>query len=124
MSEDRKKIRVLLANDLTQIEKGALHRLQSMPEYKVLVKLLNSSCAAANDDVIKTDPEAPNYNSILTFRQQRARSFSEQADTLFHSIKEHAASIIKQEKKEDTEAEDRVAKVFGIHTVKPKPKQQ
>lgn len=125
MPEEVKKQSIaILADSLTEGERATLLRLRSLPEYRVLVKLLDAVCTSANNDAIKTDPESANYITILTSRQQRARNFSELASWLLKSIDSHSETVKKTQNKENEEADDKVAKVFGIHTVKPKPKQQ
>lgn len=126
MSEEIKKEKPptppLLRDELSGSERTSLAYLKSTPGYQVLIKLLNSACEKATADAIKTSPEEENYLQILAYRQQRARTFSELASSIFKSIDWHTKQIVISEKNQDEEAVDAVAKVFGIHTVESKSK--
>jgi len=110
----------LLREELTTQERILLTQLTHMPGFKVLVKLLQAACARFNDNVIKLDPEAPDYDTKISKRQLKAWVASKFSADVFKAIDWHTDQVILAEQENQEESVDAVAKVFGIHTIGPK----
>lgn len=123
MSEIKEsKLVPLLTEDLTHPERIFLTQIFHHAGFKVLIKLLNAACARATEQIVKLDPENPDYQRLLTYRSQRSRNFSECISDVMRSVEYHTGVLKAEEVGEEIQAEDAVAKVFGIHKVPPKAK--
>lgn len=114
MAQD-KKARKILSDDMSILKKSLLLQTTLTPGFKVIVEMANDACLRFTQDIVRLDPESPEYERIVAERQRRARYASEFSDLLFQSVFEHAGSIQKQETQEEQEAEEIVSKSFGIH---------
>lgn len=117
-----KETRQILSPDLTQAEKVMLAQTIMTPGWKVVIKMANDACSVATKDTIKVAQEDPSYERIVVERQRRARNIIEFSDLLMESIHSHADSMRKVEQKEEDEAVERVANMFGIHPAQPPKK--
>jgi hypothetical protein len=112
----------LMMEDLTHPERIFLAQIYAHAGFKVLIKLLNASCARATEQIVKLDPEKPDYERLLPYRSQRSRNFSECVSEVMKSVEFHTGALRAEEVGEEVQAEDAVSKVFGIHKVPPKAK--
>jgi hypothetical protein len=123
MSEIKEsKLIPLLMEELTHPERIFLTQIFQHAGFKVLIKMLNASCARATEQIVRLDPENPDYQRLLTYRSQRSRNFSECISEVMKSVEYHTGLLRTEEVGEEIQAEDSVAKVFGIHKVPPKAK--
>lgn len=119
-SKEKKSTGTLLREDLSSTEVMMLGQMTHHGGYKVLVKLMDALCTRATQDIVLLDPEADDYERVLSIRTQRARTINEVCSVILKSVEAHVESIASQERTEDQEAVDKVAKTFGIHRVPPK----
>ncbi len=92
---------VLQITDQVTLGNMTLH-----PGYKILIRMINTACAAANATVVSTNPEADDYDRILRSRQQRARNWSELSIWLFKSIDWHTKSGSSSQSEEERLVEE------------------
>jgi len=93
----------LLLEDLNEGEQLNLASLVKHPGFPALEKLHMAACKRATEDVMKLDPEAPDYNEKLKVRAARARERSEFSMLILASIMYHARvpEVREQEKKQE-----------------------
>lgn len=99
-------MKFLLANELNDVDRSYLENLTHHEGYKVLVRLLNDQCAQANADVIKVDPESPDYEKKLAERQRKARFMSEFCTNVLSSVDSHVYAITRERIDKAAEEED------------------
>lgn len=117
-----KEAQTILSPDLAQVKKVLLAQTIMTPGWKVVIEIANEACRVATTDTIKLDPESQDYERICVERQRRARNITEFSDLLMRSIHAHADSIRRVEAKEEVEAVERVASMFGIHPAQTEKK--
>jgi hypothetical protein len=120
--KDQKEIVPLLMEDLTHPERIFLTQIVQHAGFQVLIKLMDAGCTRATQDIVRLDPEKPDYERLLTYRSQRSRNINEFSAWVFKSVEYHTGKLRAEEVNDEVQAEDRVAKVFGIHKVPPKAK--
>jgi hypothetical protein len=111
---DTKDKPLLLETELTLADCVALGQTMNTPGFDILTRLYEASCAQANNDAIKLDPEGTDYERRLAVRTQRARNFNEQVSYVRASALVHVARVKKAREDEENAAEDAVANRFGI----------
>lgn len=121
-AKDEKELIPLLMDELTEPERVMLGRMTYDGGYKVLVKLFNAACIRVTQDIVRLDPEKPDYARLLEIRSQRSRNINEFCAMVLKSLDYHVDILRHQKLEEQTQEEDAVAKVFGIHKVPPKAK--
>lgn len=97
--------RVLLADSLNDVDRAYLENLQHHEGYKVLVRLLNEKCSQANADVIRLDPDVPNYEKLLAEKQKKARFMSEFCSDVLGSMDAHINALVTQQTEEQEQQE-------------------
>ena len=120
--KDQKETVPLLMEDLTQPERVFLTQIFQHAGFKVLIKLFDAGCTRATQDIVRLDPEKPDYERLLTYRSQRSRNINEFSALVMKSVEYHTGVVKMAEVSDEGTAEDAVAKVFGIHKVPPKAK--
>ena len=86
----------ILQDQLTLPERVMLIGLTRHVGFPVLIKLIVAQCEKATLDINKADPEAENYEKVLSARQQRSRAFQEFARDLQDSIEYHKSKASQQ----------------------------
>jgi hypothetical protein len=86
----------ILADGLTLPERVMLIGLTRHVGFPVLVKLIVAACENATLDINRADPEAENYERILSARQQKSRAFQEFARDIQDSIEYHKSLASQQ----------------------------
>ena len=119
---EQKESQPLLMDDLTIPERVMLGQLTNIGGFKVLTKLLDAACVRVTQDIVKLDPENPDYERLLSIRTQRARTVNEFVNLIRKSVIYHADVVRNEAAAEEVQVEDAVAKTFGIHTIPPKTK--
>lgn len=120
--KDEKDKTPLLMEDLTGQERTFLSQIVQHPGFSVIIKLFDAGCVRATQDIVKLDPEKPDYERLLTYRSQRSRNISEFSAWIRASVNYHTGVVKMQDQESEEAATDNVAKVFGIHRVPPKAK--
>jgi hypothetical protein len=95
----------LLEEKLTPQERMYLKSMSFHEGFPVLQKLFNEACAIAHADVVKADPESPDYDRILAVRYQRERNINEFCEAIRKSFNAHVGVITKEIEKEATREE-------------------
>jgi hypothetical protein len=80
----------LLSDSLNVTDRTYLGSLTFHEGYKVLIRMANEACARKNAEVIKLNPEDPQYSRKLAALQMTARAASEFSALLFKSVEWHA----------------------------------
>lgn len=114
-NKDSKEKGPLLAEELSVGERLMLGQMTHHGGYGVLRKLMDAICDRATKDLIRLDPENPEYERKVGVRTQRARDVNETCSDLLKSIKYHVEAVESQERAEEAEAVDIVSKTYGIH---------
>ncbi len=120
--KDQKETTPLLMEELTQPERVFLTQIFQHAGFSVLIKLFDAGCTRATQDIVRLDPEKPDYERLLAYRSQRSRNINEFSSWIRKSVEYHTKVVKMQEVGDENQAEDAVAKVFGIHKVPPKAK--
>jgi hypothetical protein len=97
----------LLEDKLTQEEKIYLKSMSFHEGFPVLQKLFTEACNIAHADVVKADPESPDYDRILAVRYQRERNINEFCEAIRKSFNAHVAMATKEVEKEAAKEEKR-----------------
>jgi hypothetical protein len=119
---EKEKVKALLSegeNAITQVERVMLNQLMYQPGWKVLVKLFDAVCTKSVEAMAKLNPEDPDYDRLVVVRAQNSRITNETVKLIRDSVLAHVNSIIKQEEKENEEADARVERMTGIHAATP-----
>ena len=120
--KDQKETLPLLMDELTHPERIFLAQIVQHAGFKVLVKLFDAGCSRSTQDIVRLDPEKPDYERLTVYRTQRSRNINEFSALIMKSVEFHTGALRAAEVGEEVEADDAVAKVFGIHKVPPKAK--
>ena len=114
----------LLMDELTTPERVMLAQSTFHGGHKVIIKLFDAACTRATADIVRLDPENPQYDHLLSVRTQRARNINEFCALVLKSIDYHVNAVHAETIQDEEKAVDAVAKTFGIHKVPPKPKKE
>lgn len=121
-NKDQKEITPLLMDELSAPERTFLMQIVQHAGFQVIVKLFDAACTRATQDIVRLDPEKPDYDMLLKYRTQRSRNINEFSSLVRKSINYHTSIVQMTNDEEKETTEDAVAKVFGIHKVPPKAK--
>ena len=124
MAEKKETELPLLMDELTAPEKVMLGLTMGSPGFRVYVRVCEAAIARAIGKVAELDPEDSDYTHKLSVRAQHARTTKETIELIRKSVNYHTQNLQSQVDSEKDEAEAAVAKTFGIHTIKPKPKKE
>lgn len=98
-------VKPLLMDGLTLPEKVKLGQTFLTPGYSILVKLMESACRTATEDVIKLNPEDENYDHVLKARQQYSRAVNKFCILVLRSVEYHVDAGMAEERGRQSEAE-------------------
>lgn len=118
MSDEKKP--ALLHDQLSTTERMLLNQIVDAPGFKVLVKIMDSACVQATQEVIKVDPTLTNYKKVLEVQQQRARFINEFCSEVRRSVNYHVSILKSAVTQEEEDAQAAVASTLGIHSATPK----
>jgi hypothetical protein len=96
--------KILLGEGLTQTERLYLGSLAHHDGFPVFKKLVDQVCRLATEDIVKLDPEDPQYERKVAARTQRARDFNEFAGAIQKSFNANVMLANEQEEKEKDNA--------------------
>jgi hypothetical protein len=80
---------VLLADELTDVERASLASLAQHPGWRVVEKLHTEACKRATEAVIKLDPTEEGYQRKLVALQSKARERNEFSLLILGSVSLH-----------------------------------
>jgi hypothetical protein len=107
---------------LTRVECVMLNQLLYHPGFKVLAKIEDAAITRATQAMMKVHQENPDYDRLVGVRALAARITNETIKLIRDSVLVHTGSIAKMEEQENTEADERVERMTGIHPAVPKAK--
>lgn len=97
--------KVLLLNELNDVDRAYLENMSIHEGWKVFVRLLNEKCAEANAAVIKIDPDSENYEKKLAECQRKARFMSEFCSHVLESMDSHISKLVTEQAAENEQQE-------------------
>lgn len=92
--------KMLLRDELTDVEKAELANLTLHPGFEVLKRMMAEHCKATTELVIKLDPMTDNYERKLASLQNTARATNDFCSSVLLSISVLRNSSIEEQQEE------------------------
>jgi hypothetical protein len=116
------EVKPLLMEELTHHERIALRQVTHMPGWEVAMKILAAGCTEAANDISKLNPQEDDYERKVAERGRHSFSVNKYSARLQKSFIYHVEVLMAQAKAEQTEADNAVARTFGIGLANPADK--